>query len=971
MKADRQSRVWPYLGLLACLFALSVTAPRAWREAALRHRQTEETVPAGEHQTVNSSTSTSENVAIADNSAEADDPYVDQTQPEYPPQATTHHEDLASTDNWTDTSASVVSHSESETVSDSPRSSIQLTDPHDRLAMRFPTTDSDDAAFDTRAEQDAAELSDYEDSAYEDATNGETSTDTQAIAEPSSDLTEETLTIETEVAVTTDEVMPLELGLPPVEHVLTAERQTREATEIELELPSELKTEEPLTTELTAPAEPTFETAVEEPQTEVIEEEAVVSEPDLVTTDADSAAEPAVTHGWAMPQELLGQLKTIEEFPVADVWVSDTRMLLNQLCGNQLPDAKDREELLSELQKGLKIMKQMAAAEKEWAVKAKLLRVQYSLGRRLNLWMAIDALGAPPMTVVTDDPEKSPRLAKRLSEFSSIARGRRQGEAWRRHLQIEDLQKSMGQNDESASQRRRLAHTVLGRMAEAKEHPEQKAFVESEPLANLDSALRDWSAESVDLSQLLENLETYETSRSPYIARQVAEQRQSLIWSPNESDHLVGREIERHYRNANVRLAISDDLMNRFLPKPQIMEDSVNDMIVGATVSGYSRTLNRLQLRLIPDPHKIRMGLEAHGVVHSNTGSNSGPVTVYSRGEASYVARKLMLVSESGLHIWPAVSEANAASNTQGMDTDYDYIPVLRSFVRKMAETQQDELYGEAMSEVESRVRETSRRRLDQEADPRIKKMGQVYEQKVQGPLDRLDLKPTPISMSTTEDRAIIRFRVAGDSQLGAHTPRPCAPSDSVASIQVHESVLNNVADQLMLNGQTFTLPELHRMVAEKLGLQIAEPADLPVDAQVTFADKDAVTIRCDDGKIWVTLSVAELTQGRSTFRNFKATAVYHLISHGLHTELERDGVVQLQGKRLNFREQIALRGVTAKLFSQNRKPQVIASDRAKDPRLAGLSVSQLVVLDGWIGLAIAPTRVVRNPGDTNTSTNR
>ena len=933
MKEDRQRRIWPYMGLLACLFALSVTAPRSWRDAALRHRQTDETASVAKHETGTSS------------DTDAEVPYEDQTQPEFS----------------ADQSASMVSHSESETISDTPRGSIQLSAPHDRLAMRFPATDETDFSVsepETAVETEpvAEEAStDPEFPEFDDPTNGESETE--------SEYPEDVIT-EAEAPST------LDLGPPPTEPLLTVEAEVTEAIDPELYLPTEpVNTSdnlEPAPLKLTAPVNPSPEI---ETEIEVIEEAAPAVEPELA--QEDSPENPAEAHGWAMPKELLGQLETIETFPRADAWVADTRMLLDKLCGPELPDTQTRAEILTELQKGLKILKQMAANEKEWAVKAKLLRVQYSLGRRLNIWMSIDALGAPPMTVVTDDPESSPRLAKRLAEFSNLAKGKRQGEAWRHHLKIEDLQNTMVEGEDEASHRRRLAHLVLNRMDDARKNPSQKAFVESAPLVNLDSALRDWSAESVDLSMLLANLENYESSRSPYIARQVAEQRQSLIWSPNELDHLVGKEIERHYRNANVRLAISDDLMNRFLPKPQILEDSVNDVIVGASVSGYSRTLNRLQLRLIPDPHKIRMGLEAHGVVHSNTGSSSGPVTIYNRGEASYVARKLMLVSDTGLHIWPAVSEAYAASDTHGMDTDYDAIPVLRSFVRKMAETQQDELYGEAMSEVEAKVRETSRRRLDQEADPRIKKMGKVYEQKVQSPLERLDLKPTPISMSTTNDRAIIRFRVAGDSQLGAHTPRPCAPSDSVASIQVHESVLNNVADQLMLNGQTFTLPELHRMVAEKLGLDIAEPTDLPADAQVTFADKDAVTIRCDDGKIWVTLAVAELSQGRSTFRNFKATAVYHLTSHGLHTELERDGVVQLQGKRLNFREQIALRGVTAKLFSQNRKPQVISAERAKDPNLAGLSVSQLVVLDGWIGLAIAPSRVVRNPGDTNTSTNR
>jgi hypothetical protein len=36
MKAKPQSPIWPYLGILACLFVLSITAPRAWDRLAHR-----------------------------------------------------------------------------------------------------------------------------------------------------------------------------------------------------------------------------------------------------------------------------------------------------------------------------------------------------------------------------------------------------------------------------------------------------------------------------------------------------------------------------------------------------------------------------------------------------------------------------------------------------------------------------------------------------------------------------------------------------------------------------------------------------------------------------------------------------------------------------------------------------------------------------------------------------------------------
>lgn len=816
MKADRQSRMWPYIGLLLCLFALSVTAPRAWQRAALRYRQGE------------ASQETVKNPEPSLEAVQGSSHFADPTQAEVRAPQSTPSSDLQGV------------------VSDTPRTNVRVSNSDERLAMRVPHTD--------------------------------------------------------EPPVTTDSVL-----MPQDEPELAAPAEVAEPTDAPIPDSSDISTPEPTAPDLQAPVEDAAapEIAESEPDDGEVSslENAEGESPEPSTTDAiasdeqgaeneslpteEGALEESPDQGnslaWAAPQLLLQQMVSLEQIPLSAEWAAHTRSLIERLSAQPLPEGHVRTQLLGELQDARLKIEQMAASEQEWAHKASLLRVQYALSRRLEIWQAIHELGIPAGFHVSADADPS----------------------------------------------------------------------------------------TTDLCRLLDKLEEFETGRLPHVAKSISEHRQSLANSKNEVEQALGKRIEQHYRNANVRIAISEEMMNRFVPKPQVFDAPVDDMIMGATVSGNSRTLNRLRLRVIPDDKKIRLGIEAHGVVHSNTGASSGPVTIYNRGETNYVGRKLVLLSPTGLHVWPAVADAYAASSTNGIESKYDSIPLLNTIVRNMAQTQQDEAYDQAMAEVEARVEETVRQRLDKEANPRINKLSQDYLKFLQAPLERLDLSPTPISLSTTEDRAIVRFRVAGDNQLGAHTPRPCAPSDSLASVQIHESVLNNAADQLGLNGETFALPELHHMVSHKLGLTTPVPDDLPEDARVTFAEEDAVLIRCDDGKIWVTLSIAELSQGRRTFKNFKATAIYHLVSHGLHTELERDGVVQLQGKRLNLGDQIALRGVISKIFTQNRRPQVISAEQAADPRMAGLRVTQLVVVDGWIGLAIAPDQLARSKPKAGTAANR
>ena len=83
--------------------------------------------------------------------------------------------------------------------------------------------------------------------------------------------------------------------------------------------------------------------------------------------------------------------------------------------------------------------------------------------------------------------------------------------------------------------------------------------------------------------------------------------------------------------------------------------------------------------------------------------------------------------------------------------------------------------------------------------------------------MDSLLLDPTVLSAKTTERRFEMRIRLAGPDQLGGHTPRPQAPSDSLASVQIHESLLNNMLERLELNGQTFDLAGLNRRLSERM----------------------------------------------------------------------------------------------------------------------------------------------------------
>jgi hypothetical protein len=210
--------------------------------------------------------------------------------------------------------------------------------------------------------------------------------------------------------------------------------------------------------------------------------------------------------------------------------------------------------------------------------------------------------------------------------------------------------------------------------------------------------------------------------------------------------------------------------------------------------------------------------------------------------------------------------------------------------------------------------------------------------------------------MNTTAERATMRLRLANEQQLAAHTPRPSAPSDSFASFQVHESVFSNAARGLELDGRRLTVPELHSLLAQKIRRHAeAEPADLPRAAKVEFAAHDAIRVACHGDRIELILRIVELRHGRDSIRGVGVHAFFRPVIDGMEVKLVRDGTLQFDGAHLRTGPRLILHSVFGKLLPKDQEVPVLAAQIGKDPRLAGMMITQLVIDDGWIALSVGP----------------
>ncbi len=197
--------------------------------------------------------------------------------------------------------------------------------------------------------------------------------------------------------------------------------------------------------------------------------------------------------------------------------------------------------------------------------------------------------------------------------------------------------------------RSRLAREALRRMDSSRLTGVQQKFFAQPEFVRLASELRQWVSEPVDYATILDDLERLERQPCESTARRIAEQYQLLRWSPVDLAARLGDQLNTYYRNANIRIAVSSELINMMLPEMGDTEEEVNDRLLGGRVFGRSRVSTSLNVVLVPDPDEWRLGLEALGNVDSNTQTSHGPARFFNAGRSQYHAKKLVVVNRSGI----------------------------------------------------------------------------------------------------------------------------------------------------------------------------------------------------------------------------------------------------------------------------------------------------------------------------------
>jgi len=466
-------------------------------------------------------------------------------------------------------------------------------------------------------------------------------------------------------------------------------------------------------------------------------------------------------------------------------------------------------------------------------------------------------------------------------------------------------------------------------------------------------------SEAID--RLLAFLERYESSGEAGHASAAKAALAGVVAHPSPAAADLARAVSDHYLAPNVRLAVHRGFVERMLPESTVTDNAVQDFILGRPVRGRSTVEQSMAVRFLPHPGEIRMELVINGQVASRTVTESGPVAIHSKSQATFVVLKPIQLTPTGLAVAPARGSAATRAQLADIETSFDSVPIMGSLVRTIARNQHDDSRAEASREASNKIVGRACREVDQQAGPKIDELVARIRERVWLPLVGLGLEPTPVALETTADVASLRLRLAADSQLAAHTPRPRAPADALLSIQFHETAVNNAFDRFGLAGRRLELPELARAVCEKLGMATRVPDDLPEGVAVTFAHAAPLRVECRDGLVHVRLALDAIESGRRNWYDLVAQVAYKPVAAGPQVLLEREGPVRIGGPDHEGRMEIALRTIFGKVFAKERPIAILPEKVTANPRLAGVRAVQAVATDGWLGIALA------EPGDAVT----
>lgn len=655
--------------------------------------------------------------------------------------------------------------------------------------------------------------------------------------------------------------------------------------------------------------------------------------------------------GWVAPLAIVSQLKTLLKIPVTEHWATDVQRLITMLQEESTVSSPGSAAILMQLDVKVQeldqivaiIQQQFAGMPTADSLTSKLRRLRYDLAKRTVIWRTIQKLPAATRNVSDVQLASNQRLT-----FDYLQPD------WQEYLQIEQLQGAFESLKPVPAQRKKASRLTLARMASPSLSDSQRNYINQTIPASVVSALKHSAAGDVNQYQLLKAIEWNEQNPSGVATHFINDQFQNLMWSTESDRQDAATQLQAHYRNANVRLAVSQNMLNRLIPDSPAVNEPVREQVLGADISGHSQIRNRLSVKLVDDPSRIALQLQTDGEVDSDTIAKRSGFEIRNEGMAKFQVFKKFTLDRMGRFASDSpVATAQAKQRLIGMRSKLDPFPVVNWIAHRVAKKKLAQQSPTATLMLEQKIRQSASHKLQQGVESQVAQMQAYLKVNLLEPLISMDLNPEALQLATTRNRIVMRYRLAGIDQMASDSPRPADSPYDYLSLQLHQSLLNNTIERIEIESQTFTPESLLQHLSEVIGFNPKNAQnDSKHEAKFVFANYDAIRVDFVDGKIRIELNLKSLRVGKGkTWRNITISSTYVPTIIGSQIQLTQEGMIGVKGKRFRIGDQIAVRAIFNVVLPDSYQFDTVPQRLVSRMKGYALVISKINIADGWVGL--------------------
>lgn len=428
--------------------------------------------------------------------------------------------------------------------------------------------------------------------------------------------------------------------------------------------------------------------------------------------------------------------------------------------------------------------------------------------------------------------------------------------------------------------------------------------------------------------------------------------------------------INDEYFNYNIHMVLSEAILTRLVSDYRSESGGVAECILGAWVTGCQLTDTSVTADIKPSTGTAMFELKVNGHTTSDTQGRKSPATVFTHGNHHFNIVKQTFFDGQHFTSSAANMDVNVHNQTVGIKTDFDRIPILRGFVRKIAAKEVAKKHGQSEAIAARKLADQALPRFEREVGQKFAEANNNIQNNVLQNLRNKGIEPQAYSARSSETHLALSSRTMATGNLGG-TPPPATPAPARGiAVQVHESAINAAIDSLGISGE-MTVAEVIGRIESSLSDFVGRPVNLRPNGDAAddktdfdFTATDAIRVRFDEGRVVIILRTGfyQKDKDRKIARHVFEIPLGIALEGGMLNltppATDAKGILSLRPQaiegRSSLRSVAQARGVAKGLIDNTFKEPVVRIDSNLDIKMADggslpLRVTEFELTDGWL----------------------